>query len=153
MFDCVRGSGFGGGVRGKNLQASLTDNKRELLRKVRMLLPLKVILLDMDGVLAEVGRSYRTSIVETCRHFVGDGCTITPETVHQEKVKGGCNNDWVLSLCLIKRELGESGSASGAVQVPSLQEVTDKFEELYQGTGDVKGLYELETLIPERKGE
>lgn len=35
---------------------------------------------------------------------------------------------------------------------PSLEEVTARFEELYQGTGGVEGLKDLETLIP-AKGE
>lgn len=52
-----------------------------------------------------------------------------------------------LTLSLIRESNG--GSA------PTLQEVTAKFEELYQGTASVPGLKDVETLIPARgtKGE
>jgi len=95
----------------------------------------------MDGVMAEVSRSYRGAIIETCKHFL-NSAVVTNEVVSTKKAAGGCNNDWVLSRDLIK-EYGEEGQ-----DVPTLEEVTERFELLYQGDGDVKGLHSLETLIP-----
>mmetsp|Transcript_4192 Transcript_4192/g.8446 ORF Transcript_4192/g.8446 Transcript_4192/m.8446 type:complete len:248 (-) Transcript_4192:20-763(-) len=99
------------------------------------------LLLDMDGVMAEVSRSYRGAIIETCKHFL-DSSVVTNEIVSAKKAAGGCNNDWVLSRDLISEYLPEGSP------VPSLDDVTERFELLYQGDGDIPGLHTLETLIP-----
>jgi HAD superfamily hydrolase (TIGR01548 family) len=99
----------------------------------------KTLLLDMDGVLAEVSKSYRSAIVATCRSF--GATSVSYDTILEWKARGGCNNDWVLSYDLIKNDpLGK--------QDVTLQEVTDVFETLYQGDHNHPGLYTLETLIP-----
>jgi len=60
------------------------------------------------------------------------------------KAKGGCNNDWKLSLDLINLDPnGQKGL--------SLHEVTETFEEFYQGTNETPGLCDLESLIPDKK--
>ena len=97
------------------------------------------LLLDMDGVMAEVSGSYRAAIISTC-HFYG-ATSITLDTVADWKAKGGCNNDWVLSLDLIKTD------PNGMTNL-TLEQVTATFEDYYQGTSTMKGLCELESLIP-----
>jgi HAD superfamily hydrolase (TIGR01548 family) len=97
------------------------------------------LLLDMDGVMAEVSGSYRAAIVATCHHY--GATSITYGTIADWKARGGCNNDWVLSLDLIKTD------PNGAKDI-TLAEVTGTFEDFYQGTATTKGLWELETLIP-----
>mmetsp|Transcript_97 Transcript_97/g.186 ORF Transcript_97/g.186 Transcript_97/m.186 type:complete len:371 (-) Transcript_97:41-1153(-) len=99
------------------------------------------LLLDMDGVLAEVSQSYRGAIIATCAHFLKSD-KVTNAIVSQKKAQGGCNNDWILS-----RDLIIEHKDSGAPE-PTLEEVTGVFEDLYQGAGDVAGLCDLETLIP-----
>ena len=81
------------------------------------------------------------SYTQTCKHFL-DSSVVTNEVVSAQKAAGGCNNDWVLSRDLIASNL-PPGSP-----VPTLEEVTERFEMIYQGHGDVKGLHTLETLIP-----
>lgn len=54
-----------------------------------------VIAFDMDGVLVEVGDSYRETIVQTVRHF--SGASITRDRIQVYKNAGGWNNDWALS--------------------------------------------------------
>ena len=100
------------------------------------------LLLDMDGVLAEVSQSYRAAIVQTAAHF---GATVTSQDVAAEKAKGSANNDWVLTHRLIHANKTDASS-------PSLDDVTAKFEELYQGVqgSATPGLKSLETLIPPR---
>ena len=97
------------------------------------------LLLDMDGVLAEVSQSYRAAIVATCHEYGAK--SITQDTVVDWKAKGGANNDWVLSLDLINSD------PDGQKDL-TLDQVTETFERFYQGHGDTKGLCELETLIP-----
>lgn len=99
------------------------------------------LLLDMDGVLADVSKSYRTAIVSTCHAF--GATSVTFDVVADWKVRGGCNNDWVLSFDLIRSDpLGKKDV--------TLQEVTDVFEDLYQGVENIPGLYTLESLIPSK---
>lgn len=102
----------------------------------------KTLLLDMDGVLAEVSKSYRASIVATAHHFGAK--SVTYEVIGDWKVKGGCNNDWKLSLDLINNDPnGQRGL--------TLEEVTEVFESFYQGVPpDRPGLCDLESLIPTR---
>lgn len=101
------------------------------------------LLLDMDGVMAEVSKSYRASIIATCHEY--GATSVTLDTVSEWKTRGGCNNDWVLSRDLI-RSVGEDAAAA----VPTLEQVTETFERFYQGDGTVPGLCETESLIPTR---
>ena len=89
----------------------------------------KALLLDMDGVLAEVKLSYRQCIIDTVKTH---GADIDSAGVTAYKLKGNANNDWVLS----QRILADRG-----IEV-SLEEVTATFEALYTE------LCKLETLIP-----
>jgi len=99
------------------------------------------LLLDMDGVLAEVSQSYRAAIVATCREF--GATSVTYDVISQWKARGGCNNDWKLSMDLIKDD------PNGRHDV-SYEEVVETFERHYQGdpSKGIKGLCELESLIP-----
>jgi HAD superfamily hydrolase (TIGR01548 family) len=110
--------------------------------------PYKTVLVDMDGVLAEVSQSYREAIIRTC-HFYG-AVGVTADTVTEYKTRGNANDDWKLSHRMILDHVPGSDNVT-------LQQVTDTFEEFYQGKKDaqgneiVPGLYQLETLIPTRE--
>jgi HAD superfamily phosphatase len=94
-----------------------------------------VIVFDMDGVLVEVGQSYREAIRETVRHFTG--ADVSHDTIQDFKNAGGWNNDWQLSHRLIN-DLGKA--------VP-YHEVIDQFNLLFFGTnGD--GLILKERWMP-----
>jgi len=93
----------------------------------------------MDGVLAEVSKSYRAAIEQTC-HVYG-AKNVTQETITQWKIRGNANDDWKLSLALILDD------PDGRKDV-NLEQVTETFEKFYQGDGDTPGLCTLETLIP-----
>eukprot|EP01121_Diplochlamys_sp_Union-15-3_P008038 TRINITY_DN2101_c0_g1_i3.p1 TRINITY_DN2101_c0_g1~~TRINITY_DN2101_c0_g1_i3.p1 ORF type:complete len:647 (+),score=120.59 TRINITY_DN2101_c0_g1_i3:1248-3188(+) len=95
------------------------------------------VLLDMDGVLVNVSLSYRQAIIDTCKSF---GVTVTMQDIDNKKAQSGFNNDWVLSQSLLKDK---------GVEV-LFEKCKDKFEELYQGTETVLGLWHKETLIPNR---
>lgn len=56
------------------------------------------IIFDMDGVLADVSRSYRQAILQTAASF---GAPITSLDIAAAKAKGKANNDWILTLRLI----------------------------------------------------
>jgi HAD superfamily phosphatase len=61
--------------------------------------PPDVLVFDMDGVLVEVGESYRQAIRETVRHFSGQ--LVSHDAIQDFKNAGGWNNDWLLSQRLI----------------------------------------------------
>lgn len=100
--------------------------------------PLQALLWDMDGVLAEVSMSYRKAIVDTAKHF---GADVTFEDIETAKLAGNANNDWQLTLRLI------TAKKSGSDALPALAQVTQIFEDLYQGVDGRPGLCLLETLL------
>ena len=54
--------------------------------------PIEALLLDMDGVLAEVSNSYRRAILETAEAFMsaaGRDDHVTSGDVVREKIRGG----------------------------------------------------------------
>lgn len=97
----------------------------------------QALLFDMDGVLANVRRSYRGAIVAACESF---GVAVGPAEIDAAKAKGDANDDWALTRLLLRR---------AGVPVP-LAQVRDRFEEVYQGTEDAPGLRRFETLVPPR---
>ena len=94
--------------------------------------PVRAILFDMDGVLADVSQSYRTAIIQTAASF---GVEVTNETITALKNQGNANNDWDVTWRLI-----------GKPEV-SLQLVTDRFQSLYLGRDGKGGLREKERLL------
>ena len=95
----------------------------------------QALLFDMDGVLVDVSGSYRQAILQTAASF---GATINEADIAEAKAAGGANDDWELTHRLI---------ATAGIDA-SLEEVTERFEELYQGANGTPGLKENETLVP-----
>lgn len=97
----------------------------------------EAILFDMDGVIADVSRSYRQAIIETAKSF---GVEVTGEDIAAVKAQGNANNDWVVTQRML---------AARGVDV-SFEDVKQRFEDLYQGTDGVDGLCMTETMLCER---
>lgn len=124
------------------LRFTVPRSDRELSRLRLAMQALKrpeALLFDMDGVLADVGDSYRAAIQETCSAF---GVSITADDIAEAKARGQANDDWVLTWNLVAQRVGDP---------PTLEAVTEQFEELYQGTSDQPGLRRHESLIPDRE--
>lgn len=100
------------------------------------------ILFDLDGVLADVGESYREAILQTAKYF---GVEISNDDVDAEKRLGNANDDWALTHRLLQK---------AGVSV-SLENVTGVFEGIYQGSETEPGLKARERLLvaPERLRE
>ncbi|MDX2153041.1 MAG: HAD family hydrolase [Bryobacteraceae bacterium] len=95
----------------------------------------RVLVFDMDGVLLDVTRSYRATIVETVAHFTGK--RIDNDVVQGYKNRGGYNDDWVLTR-----------QACEDLGVPlALEEVTKVFNEYFLGVNGRPGLIEQERWI------
>ena len=108
------------------------DAFARLVDGLRTVLAPEALLFDMDGVLADVSRSYRRAIIDTAASW---NVTVTPGDIASAKAAGDATNDWELT----RRLLADRG-----VDAP-LDEVTRRFEQLYQGDGTIEGLYRTET--------
>ncbi len=139
---------LGVSVRGWKNDAELQDRVRitvpacaqeyaVLEKALRCVLAPEALLLDMDGVIADEGPSYRETIIQMA---AGAGIALTRQDIAAAKAAGGANNDWGLT----QRLLAQRGVTL------SLAEVTRRFQDIYLGTPDKPGLCERETLIPDR---
>jgi len=67
-----------------------------------------VLLFDIDGVIRDVGNSYRRAIVETVHHY--SGWRPDPAAIDALKSEGRWNNDWEASLELLRRHAVSGGA-------------------------------------------
>ena len=111
---------------------------RRLEAGMRALVRPDALLFDMDGVLADVRRSYRAAIASACASF---GVRVSPEEIEAAKARDGANDDWAVT----HRLLADAGVAT------TLAEATARFEAAYQGTDAEPGLRRHERLIPRRE--
>lgn len=105
---------------------------------LRTILMPDALLFDVDGVLVEVGASYREAILGTVRSFGG---TLEASDITAAKHAGGANCDWELS----HRFLNEQGKDL------AFDDVVQRFESLYQGTDDEPGYKTRETALIDRE--
>lgn len=96
----------------------------------------RAILFDLDGVLADVSRSYRRAIVLAAASF---GVSITSDEIAAAKDAGNANNDWIVTRRLLQNR---------GVEVP-LEDVIRAFESVYQGDANDpdSGLWRTESLL------
>ena len=111
---------------------------RRLARALEAALAPEALLFDLDGVLADVSRSYRAAIVATAAAF---GVAVSRDDIVAVKAAGNANNDWVVTRRLL---------AARGVEA-SLDEVATRFEALYQGADGRPGLRESERATVTRE--
>lgn len=104
---------------------------------ITLIHPKDVIVFDMDGVLVDVGKSYRMAIAETYKYF--SKRSISQDDIQNAKNLGGLNNDWDLTYHLLK---------AAGTWVP-YDDIVEKFQELYWNNG--KGCINDEILIADPK--
>lgn len=80
-----------------------------------------LVVFDMDGVLVDVGNSYRLAVKKTFEHFSGQ--ELATERIQDAKNQGGLNNDWDLTEYLLEQ--------SGILIEKNL--IIEKFQEFYFG--------------------
>ena len=108
------------------LPGSSGDFERLLGALLTILRP-EALLFDLDGVLADVDGSQTTAIIQTAATF---DVEIDRADIDRAKSAGGSNDDWALTWRLC-RDRGAH---------VSLEEVTHRFEVLYQGEPGSPGL-------------
>ncbi|MBO3464500.1 TIGR01548 family HAD-type hydrolase, partial [Aetokthonos hydrillicola CCALA 1050] len=62
-----------------------------------------IVVFDIDGVVRDVGGSYRRALADTVQHFTDHAYRPTSEDIDQLKSEGTWNNDWEASQELIYR--------------------------------------------------
>ncbi|GIW51217.1 MAG: hypothetical protein KatS3mg081_0572 [Gemmatimonadales bacterium] len=123
------------------LRISLPGEKRAFQRLtdvLALILSPDVVLFDLDGVLADVRRSYDWCISRTAREF---GVAVGPGQIAAARAKGGANDDWALTRSLLQ---------AGGVEV-SLSAVRRRFQRRYLGDSARPGLREKERLLVSRE--
>ena len=86
------------------------------------------LLFDIDGVIRDVTNSYRLSIKETVNYFGNWKPTL--EEIDSLKAEGCWNNDWDLSLELIKRR---NKTSIKKVEIPTRKKLIRIFNNFYFG--------------------
>lgn len=93
---------------------------------------------DIDGVIRDVGGSYRRALAETVHHYTaacGAAWRPEPATIDALKAEGRWNNDWEASLELLRRRgLGSPGHPP----LPAFDALVEVFSGFYFG-GDPAG--------------
>ena len=111
-----------------------------------------LILFDIDGVIRSVEDSYRLSLVKTVYKF--SGWEPTYIDIDSAKNEGIWNNDWDLSLELIKRWIKKENLN---IEIPSRKEIVKSFGEFYFGGDPNKnwenwsGFIKNEKLLVDKK--
>lgn len=90
------------------------------------------ILFDLDGVLADVSKSYRAAIQRTAQSY---GVEIEPADIDRIKVEGDANDDWEVTRRLL---------LARGIDRP-IAEIIDRFQTVYLGDGVRPGLRETES--------
>ena len=100
--------------------------------------PKAVLLFDIDGVIRDVGASYRRAIIETVHHF--SGIRPLPADIDALKAEGCWNNDWHASMELLRRQAGHHSADAprSTVKTPTLETLVEVFNGFYFG-GDPDG--------------
>jgi HAD superfamily phosphatase len=94
--------------------------------------PLAIAVFDIDGVLRDVGNSYRRALADTVEAFTDGQYRPTPEDIDQLKGEGLWNNDWEGSQELVYRHFEAQGKPRGALDL-SYDAIVDFFQRRYRG--------------------
>jgi len=101
---------------------------------VEIVIPKNLIVFDMDGVLIDVGNSYRLAVKKTFEYF--SGMELHFDKIQEAKNLGGLNNDWDLTEYLLIQQ---------GITIEK-QLIIDKFQEFYFGENG-EGLIQNEELL------
>lgn len=90
-----------------------------------------ILVFDIDGVVRDVGGSYRRALADTVEHFTGGAYRPTQVDIDKLKSEGIWNNDWEASQELIYRYFDQGQARS---QLPlDYQSLVAFFQSRYRG--------------------
>ncbi len=91
-----------------------------------------IVVFDIDGVIRDVGNSYRKTIADTVEKFTNGGWRPTMQDMDQLKSEGIWNNDWLASQELIYRYFEAMDRTRESVNL-NYDRLVDFFQERYRG--------------------
>ena len=91
-----------------------------------------IAVFDIDGVIRDVGGSYRRAIADTVEHFTHEAYRPSQGDLDNLKSEGIWNNDWEASHELVYRYFEAQGQARSEVAL-NYQTLIDFFQSRYQG--------------------
>ncbi|MGB3135709.1 MAG: TIGR01548 family HAD-type hydrolase [Nodosilinea sp.] len=95
-------------------------------------IPLAIAVFDIDGVLRDVGNSYRRALADTVEAFTEGRYRPSPVDVDRLKGEGVWNNDWEGSQELVYRYFEAQGKPREAVSL-DYEEIVEFFQRRYRG--------------------
>lgn len=95
----------------------------------RRMNPIAIAVFDIDGVVRDVGGSYRRAIADTVEHYTGS-YRPTVEDIDQLKSEGIWNNDWQASEAMIHRYFEQQNQPRLEV---NYEEIVEFFQRRYRG--------------------
>ena len=91
-----------------------------------------IVVFDIDGVVRDVGGSYRRALADTVEHFSNGAYRPDQTEIDQLKSEGIWNNDWQASQELIYRYFEAQGQPREQVQL-NYEALVAFFQSRYRG--------------------
>ena len=91
-----------------------------------------IVLFDIDGVIRDVGGSYRRALADTVEHFTQGQFRPTPEDIDALKSEGSWNNDWEASQEFTYRYFEAQGQSRDVTNL-DYGAIVDFFQSKYRG--------------------
>ncbi|MTJ07254.1 MULTISPECIES: TIGR01548 family HAD-type hydrolase [unclassified Anabaena] len=92
-----------------------------------------IAVFDIDGVIRDVGGSYRRALADTVEYFTAKAYRPTPIDIDNLKSEGIWNNDWEASQEFIYRHFVSQGITREQQQL-NYQDIVTYFQTRYRGT-------------------
>ena len=107
--------------------------RMEMVQQHNQSLPPAIVVFDIDGVVRDVGGSYRRALADTVEHFTAGVYRPTQTDIDKLKSEGIWNNDWEASQELIYRYFEAQGQVRSQVQV-NYEALVTFFQSHYRGS-------------------
>jgi HAD superfamily phosphatase len=91
-----------------------------------------IVLFDIDGVIRDVGGSYRRALADTVEQFTQGRSRPSPAAIDNLKAEGQWNNDWEASRELIYRQFEAAGQTREETALDYAQ-IVEFFQSKYRG--------------------
>lgn len=92
-----------------------------------------IVIFDIDGVVRDVGGSYRRALADTVEHFTQSSYRPSSEEIDALKSEGIWNNDWEASQELVYRHFEAQGTPRDLLNL-DYQRLVAFFQSRYRGT-------------------
>ena len=92
-----------------------------------------IVIFDIDGVIRDVGNSYRRALADTVEHFTQGAYRPSQADIDELKEEGVWNNDWEASQEFTYRHFEQQGKPREQLDL-NYEAIVDYFQRRYRGT-------------------